>query len=48
MERMRPVRMLGVVVLAVGLALAFAEPMDAKSELEPPQEASAVHEAARC
>ena len=43
---MRPVRMLGVMVLAVGLALAFAEPMDATSELAPKQEAAAVLETA--
>jgi hypothetical protein len=38
--------MLAVVVVALGLALAFAEPMDARSELAPPQEAAALHEAA--
>lgn len=43
---MRPARMLAVVVVALGLALAFAEPMDARSELAPPQEAAALHEAA--
>jgi hypothetical protein len=39
-------RMLGVAVLAVGLALAFAEPMDASSEFAPPAERAAVLEAA--
>jgi hypothetical protein len=41
-------RMLGVVMLAVGLALAFAEPMDASSPFAPPQdEAVAAETAAR-
>jgi hypothetical protein len=40
------VRMLGVVMLAVGLALAFAEPMDASSPFAPPQEAAVTVETA--
>lgn len=38
--------MLGVVVVAVGLALAFARPMDAKSPYAPPAERAAALEAA--
>jgi hypothetical protein len=42
------VRVLGVVLVAVGLALAFAQPMDAKSQYAPPGErAAAVQAAAR-
>jgi hypothetical protein len=37
---------LGVVIVAVGLALAFARPMDAKSQYAPPQERAAALEAA--
>jgi hypothetical protein len=40
------VRMLGVVVIAVGLALAFAEPMDASSQFAPPQDTAATVETA--
>ena len=41
-------RMLGVVVVAVGLAMAFARPMDAKSPYAPPAErAGAIETAAR-
>jgi hypothetical protein len=40
------VRMMGVVVLSLGLALAFAEPMDASSEFAPPAERAAAMEAA--
>jgi hypothetical protein len=42
------VRMVGVVLVAVGLALAFARPMDARSPYAPPAErAAAMATAAR-
>ena len=40
------VRMLGVMIFAVGMALAFAEPMDASSQFAPPQEAAVTVETA--
>jgi hypothetical protein len=39
-------RVLGVVIVAVGLALAFAQPMDARSQYAPPQERAAAVQAA--
>jgi hypothetical protein len=40
-------RMMGVVIVALGLALAFARPMDAMSPYAPPAERAAALEAAR-
>ena len=40
------VRMLGVAIVAVGLALAFARPMDAKSPYASPAERAAALETA--
>ena len=38
-------RMLAVMIVALGLALAFARPMDAKSPYAPPAERAAAMEA---